>query len=445
MSSRPRRSAAAKAKEVISVHARWADTSEKEDAGTSMSSRRTGRAGGASASRDTASSPEETHLSVTVKLPNSRSRQATRGGNRRVDPFEGGEIVHGKRNRGGKKSYVIDSSPDDEEEEEEEEEVVVEDDDDDDEEEDDDDEEDAGADEDDDMEELGDEDAEGEDEMEVDAEGEEDADGDIDMAPKPVGRPSAKNSRITKSRPTVKVTSSRMNRDEDEDEDEEEDDDDDELSDPADSDIGDDTIVYGDQAMEDEDAEGEEIEVAGDEEDVEEEDEIVMQQEANGDSELDSEAGSRAETPDLAKMTKRQRARFEDIPQEFMKLPDDHASDPLIAEIQVKKVFTAEELSMRRQEMARRRRNLSEKRNEEVKMETINKLLKKQAPKINRKAAADAQDQDSQKANPIFIRWVSNKSGNRVAVPEEIIEGPAGTVFGGKAQPSLGKPVVEVA
>lgn len=39
-----------------------------------------------------------------------------------------------------------------------------------------------------------------------------------------------------------------------------------------------------------------------------------------------------------------------------------------LTEIQVKKVFTAEELSMRRQEMARRRRNLSEKRNEEVKV-----------------------------------------------------------------------------
>lgn len=37
-------------------------------------------------------------------------------------------------------------------------------------------------------------------------------------------------------------------------------------------------------------------------------------------------------------------------------------------EVQAKKVFTAEELSMRRQEMARRRRNLSDKRNEEVKV-----------------------------------------------------------------------------
>ncbi|KAL6886968.1 PAPA-1-like conserved region domain-containing protein [Trichoderma evansii] len=442
MSSRPRRSAAAKAKEVISVHARWADMSEKEDIGTTMSSRRTGRG---AASRDTASSPEETHSSVTVKLPTSKPRQSTRGGNRRgADAFEGGEIVLGKRNRGAKKSYVIDSSPDDEDEDEEDE-VEVEDDDEDDEDED---EDDMRADDDDEMEEIGDEDAEGEDEMDVDAEGED----DMVVAPKTAGRPSAKNSRSTKPRPTVKVTNSRANRDEDEDEE-----DDDELSDPADSDIGDDTIVYGNRTMgDDEDAEGEEIEVAGDEDDIEEEeeeeeedeededDEMTMAPGANGDSDLDSEEGSRAETPDLAKMTKRQRARFEDIPQEFMKLPD---------EIQVKKVFTAEELSMRRQEMARRRRNLSEKRNEEVKMETINKLLKKQAPKINRKAAAaaaaaDSQDPNAQKPDPVFIRWVSNKSGSRIAVPDEIVEGPSGILFGGKTQQSSAVPpklVTEVA
>lgn len=41
------------------------------------------------------------------------------------------------------------------------------------------------------------------------------------------------------------------------------------------------------------------------------------------------------------------------------------------AEVQAKKVFTAEELSMRRAEMARRRRNLSEKRNEEVKVSQL--------------------------------------------------------------------------
>lgn len=83
-------------------------------------------------------------------------------------------------------------------------------------------------------------------------------------------------------------------------------------------------------------------------------------------------------------------------------------------------------------------------------METINKLLKKQAPKINRKAAAaaaaaDSQDGDLQKPNPIFIRWVSNKSGSRVAVPDEIIDGPSGVVFGEKSRPASRKMVTEVA
>ena len=140
----------------------------------------------------------------------------------------------------------------------------------------------------------------------------------------------------------------------------------------------------------------------------------------------------------------------------------------------MKKVFTAEELSMRRQEMARRRRNLSEKRNEEVKvscpnalvahqasiyphtmltpplqMETINKLLKKQAPKINRKAVAETSEADLQKANPVFIRWVSNKNGNLVAVPDEVMDGPAGVLFGEKSEKSSekssGRLVMEVA
>lgn len=82
-------------------------------------------------------------------------------------------------------------------------------------------------------------------------------------------------------------------------------------------------------------------------------------------------------------------------------------------------------------------------------METINKLLKKQAPKINRKAtAADSQNPNAQKPDPVFIRWVSNKSGSRIAVPDEIVDGPSGTLFGNKTkQPSAGPPklVTEVA
>jgi Ino eighty subunit 2 len=94
---------------------------------------------------------------------------------------------------------------------------------------------------------------------------------------------------------------------------------------------------------------------------------------------------------------------------------------------------------MRRAEMARRRKNLSEKRNEEEKMETINKLLKKQAPKTNSRRAANGMkgtdvdaspDSDQQKANPAFVKWVSNRDGNRVGVPEEWLEAPVGAVFG---------------
>jgi Ino eighty subunit 2 len=65
-------------------------------------------------------------------------------------------------------------------------------------------------------------------------------------------------------------------------------------------------------------------------------------------------------------------------------------------------------------------------------METINKLLKKQAPKTNRKAQIGMEstpDIDAQKPSPIFVRWVSNKNGMCVAVPDEIMAGPAGRVF----------------
>ncbi|KAL9632831.1 MAG: hypothetical protein Q9164_005064, partial [Protoblastenia rupestris] len=80
--------------------------------------------------------------------------------------------------------------------------------------------------------------------------------------------------------------------------------------------------------------------------------------------------------------------------------------------------------------MARRRKNLSEKRNEEEKADTINRLLKKQAPKRRGKisqaeiAAQDRGDDDEEGAggevlvegkaevvvgdvNPVFVRWVS--------------------------------------
>lgn len=291
MASRPRRSAATKANEVISVHAKWANTSEKSERSerSAMSSRRSGRNSGGATLRDAPSSQDD----LSVEVASSKPRQSGRGAGRR-DPFEGGEIVHGKRNRGAKKSYVVDSSPDDEEEEEEEEAEI----------------DDDGV----------DEDAEGEDDMELDAEGEDvDADGDVSMNMTPnIIRPTIKVSRpaaLPRARPVV--------------EDDDEDDDDEELSDPGESEPGDETMAFGDDTVADadEDAEGEEIEVAGDEEDEDEDEEDEEAEGAEGAGEDDSdEEGSQGEAPDLNKMTKRQRARFEDEPQQYMKLSDGKSS-----------------------------------------------------------------------------------------------------------------------
>jgi len=74
----------------------------------------------------------------------------------------------------------------------------------------------------------------------------------------------------------------------------------------------------------------------------------------------DDEDGSRDGTPDLSKLTRRQRAAYEEgLTGSLMALSN---------EAQKKKHLTAEEHAMRRLEMARRRKNLSEKRNEEEKV-----------------------------------------------------------------------------
>jgi Ino eighty subunit 2 len=84
-------------------------------------------------------------------------------------------------------------------------------------------------------------------------------------------------------------------------------------------------------------------------------------------------------------------------------------------------------------------------------METINKLLKKQAPKVNRKAAAaaangEAGEDDASRPSPVFIRWVNGKNGSRLAVPREVVNGPIGTVFQGNGTGvRSGKMVEEVA
>jgi Ino eighty subunit 2 len=242
--------------------------------------------------------------------------------------------------------------------------------------------------------EVDEEDAPGEDDEEVDA------DGDLDMddappqpPPKRAAKAAAANAKSVKS-----VEAKEMELEEDEDEDDEE------LSEP------------------DSDAEGEPDEESGivtvnaGEEELDEEDE---------EEELDSDD----ETPalDSSRMTKRQRGS---LGNDFLQLP---------MEPQVKKHLTAEERAMRRAEMARRRKNLSEKRNEEEKMDTINRLLRKQAPKRRGRipaaeaaenASADQEMQEVERPDPIMVRWVTGREGSKVGVPEEWFGTPAGRVFG---------------
>lgn len=227
-------------------------------------------------------SPESMRL--TVKTSSSKLREATRSSpvtgpsvivNSR-DQFVGGEILEGKRNRQVRKSYVLETESEEDEEME-------------------------GAEEDDDP------DAEGEDE-------DLDADGDVDMAVQSI-QSTVQASKTTAGKPKITMNQAPKNStapieqralgfsD----------DDDDELSE-LDSEMG-------------EEIEEEEVIQSGNDEDAEGEDED-MEVAAEEDEELDSDDAtpaneSRASTPDLNKLTRRQRARFDDGASGFlMALPD---------------------------------------------------------------------------------------------------------------------------
>lgn len=72
-------------------------------------------------------------------------------------------------------------------------------------------------------------------------------------------------------------------------------------------------------------------------------------------------------------------------------------------------------------------------------MDTINRLLRKQAPKRRgRVSAAEAamatpaeqEELEGERADPTVIRWVSNSQGCRIGVPVEWFGTPAGRIFG---------------
>ncbi|OSS50456.1 hypothetical protein B5807_04754 [Epicoccum nigrum] len=342
------------------------------------------------------SSPEETRqsLSLTVKSSPNKLRQATGAPAVSKGNLSRSNIVSGKRaSRSSRVVREIDSEEDEEEDEEAEDEA---------------DEVDA-MDVDDEEDEEDDVDAEGSEEEDMDAEGDEEDDDEPIVVPTSKAIPVAAKPKVsvTKAQDAVEAKEIAMS------------DDDDELSDP-DSDLDD----MEDAEGEDDDAEGEEDDELGGPE---------------GDIDMDSDEDmSRDETPDVTKLTRRQRAVLEQ--------EEDGSLLALSNEAQKKKHLTAEEHAMRRAEMARRRKNLSEKRNEEEKLDTINRLLKKQPPKRGRKGAVDVDESgqeiepEPERPDPLFVRYVQNAKGTKLAVPDEWLQAPVGTLFAGKTEPASKTP-----
>lgn len=90
-------------------------------------------------------------------------------------------------------------------------------------------------------------------------------------------------------------------------------------------------------------------------------------------------------------------------------------------------------------------------------MDTINKLLKKPAPKrrtraeiiaaqqMESMATPGAEEGDEERPDPLFVRWVNNSEGSRIGVPEEWLDAPVGEIFLRHSGLSSGRMVEEVA
>jgi Ino eighty subunit 2 len=77
-------------------------------------------------------------------------------------------------------------------------------------------------------------------------------------------------------------------------------------------------------------------------------------------------------------------------------------------------------------------------------MDTINRLLKKQPPKRGKRAAQEPGEGDedgyTERANPLFVRYVQNAKGTQLGVPDEWLDAPAGKFFAGNLAPKNPKP-----
>ena len=261
--------------------------------------------------RDEPNSPDDSKkaLRLTVKMPSSKLREATSStrptsrGNAAAqlrDSLTGGEVVSGPRASRANKKYVVESESDEEDDAEDEdvEDAEASDESEDEDEEQEEEEQIGGPEES--SEEEGDEEDE---DAEADAEADVDADGDVEMDDDADdGQPLPSQTPVLKvkgpaAKPTVTVTPAQDAKIKSvEAKEMEMDDDDEELSDLS----------------EDDDEEGE-----GGEEDAEGEDVDEMDQDTDSRS-----PGSRASTPDVSKMTKRQRSRLDQVMgSDFLQLP----------------------------------------------------------------------------------------------------------------------------
>jgi len=63
--------------------------------------------------------------------------------------------------------------------------------------------------------------------------------------------------------------------------------------------------------------------------------------------------------------------------------------------------------------------------------------------------ADDEEEPEVEKASPVYVRYVQNREGSRIGVPEEWLAAPVGQVFNrtapaGPARPFTGRMVEEV-
>ncbi|KAI5799973.1 PAPA-1-like conserved region-domain-containing protein [Geopyxis carbonaria] len=237
-------------------------------------------------------------------------------------------------------------------------------------------------------------------------------------------KPSATTGAVPRGRKVVQEVSSE--------DDESKEDEDDEMVD---------VDAEGEDEELDEDAEGDEDELNDEDAEGETDEEMAdSEDEANGNT-PGTDFLSRIGTPtDMSRLTNRQRTRMGDITtaDHLLELPSGYEKPGAAKPV----TLSAHEQELKRAEMARRRKNLTDQRLEEEKMDTINRLLKKQTPKMRRGrntgTAGDATPANKEEAEamgiempppPTMVRWVSNKEGSRLSVPDSWLSSPIGKVF----------------